>query len=75
MECRRTQIIQLRGADGIAVPTWLVLGEVVMVHIDMSLLDNGIFQTARAHPLLCAGGAGDYFTIGMQGHFDMRRPK
>ena len=75
MECRRTQIIQLQGADGSTVPTWLVLGEVVMVHIDTSLLDNGIFQTARARPLLRAGGAGDYFTISMQGHLDMRRPK
>ncbi|MDH1254270.1 flavin reductase family protein [Comamonas thiooxydans] len=75
MECRRTQIIQLQGADGIAVPTWLVLGEVVMVHIDTSLLENGIFQTALARPLLRAGGAGDYFTINMEGHLDMRRPK
>jgi len=75
MECRRTQIIQLQGADGVAVPTWLVLGEVVKVHIDTSLLDNGIFQTARAQPLLRAGGPGDYFTIGMNGYLNMRRPK
>ena len=28
-ECRVTQVIQLQGANGDAVPTWLVLGEVV----------------------------------------------
>lgn len=75
MECKLTQILQLQGADGAQVPTWLILGEVVMVHIDHSLLDNGIFQTARSRPLLRAGGAGAYFTINAQAQFDMRRPR
>lgn len=75
MECRCTQIIQLQGADGTQVPTWLILGEVLMVHIDHSLLENGIFQTARARPLLRAGGAGDYFTIGMKEYREIRRPR
>ena len=46
-ECRLSQCIQLTTADGNPVDTWLVLGEVVAVHIDESLLDNGIYQTAR----------------------------
>lgn len=75
MECRCTQIIQLQGADGTQVPTWLILGEVVMVHIDQSLLENGIFQTARARPLLRAGGPGDYFSVSMQEYLEMRRPR
>ena len=33
-ECRLTQLIQLQGADGVKVDTWLVLGEVVAIHID-----------------------------------------
>src|SRR5690606_26313146 len=37
-ECRLTQIVQLQGADGALVPTWLILGEVVAVHIARHLL-------------------------------------
>ena len=33
-ECRLSQIIQLQSADGDVVDSWLVLGEVVAVHID-----------------------------------------
>ena len=41
-ECRLTQLIQLQRADGETVPTWLVLGVVVGVHIDRSLLKDGV---------------------------------
>ena len=75
MECRCTQIIQLQGADGVQVPTWLVLGEVVMVHIDERLLKDGIYQTAAGQPLLRGGGPGDYFTISEAGKRVMMRPR
>jgi flavin reductase (DIM6/NTAB) family NADH-FMN oxidoreductase RutF len=73
-ECRVTQIVQLQGADGTPVPTWLTFGEVVAVHIDKSLLKNGIYETAAARPILRAGGPGDYFEIGPDQLFRMRRP-
>ena len=47
-ECRTTQIVQLQGADGAKVPTWLVLGEVVAVHIAQRLLKDGVYDTAGA---------------------------
>ena len=72
MECRRTQVLQITGADGQAVPTWLVLGEVVAVHIDRALLTNGVYDTAAAQPVLRGGGAGDYFALGER--FQMFRP-
>ena len=37
-ECRCTQIVQLQTTSGDTVPTWLVLGEVVAVHIGKRLL-------------------------------------
>ncbi|WP_230772747.1 flavin reductase family protein [Sphingomonas sp. Leaf4] len=74
-ECRLTQIVQLTDAGGGAIPTWLVLGEVVHVHIDRSLLDDGIYQTARARPILRGGGAGDYFEVGEDARFVMDRPR
>jgi flavin reductase (DIM6/NTAB) family NADH-FMN oxidoreductase RutF len=74
MECRLTQVVQLRRADGETVPTWLVLGEVVGVHIDAALLKDGIYDTAAARPILRGGGPADYFAIGPEQLFRMFRP-
>ena len=74
MECRLTQVVQLQRADGETVPTWLVLGEVVGVHIDATLLRDGIYDTAAAQPILRGGGPADYFTIGPEQLFKMFRP-
>ena len=74
-ECRVTQIVQLEGADGTRTETWLTLGEVVAVHIDSALLENGIYDTAAARPVLRGGGAGDYFAIGPEQLFRMKRPR
>jgi flavin reductase (DIM6/NTAB) family NADH-FMN oxidoreductase RutF len=74
MECRLSQLIQLQDAGGGRVPTWLVLGEVVGVHIDASLLKDGVYDTAAAEPILRGGGPADYFTIGPEQLFRMFRP-
>ncbi len=73
-ECRLSQCIQLTSADGVAIETWLVLGEVVAVHIDESLLKDGIYQTALANPVLRAGGPSAYYTIEASHRFDLIRP-
>lgn len=74
-ECRCTQIVQLQGLDQHAVNTWLVLGEVVGVHIALHLLVDGVYDTARAGHVLRGGGPGDYFRIGPEQLFHMWRPK
>ena len=74
-ECRVTQILQLEGINREKVPTWLVLGEVVAVHIDRALLKDGIYDTAAAGHILRGGGAGDYFTVGPEQLFQMSRPR
>jgi flavin reductase (DIM6/NTAB) family NADH-FMN oxidoreductase RutF len=74
-ECRLTQLIQLHGADGKQVDTWLVLGEVVGVHISKALLKDGIYDTAAGRPILRGGGPADYFEIGAEARFRMPRPK
>jgi flavin reductase (DIM6/NTAB) family NADH-FMN oxidoreductase RutF len=73
-ECKVTQIVQLRGSDGVAVPTWLVLGEVVAVHIARHLLPGGRYDTALAEPVLRGGGPGDYFEVLASARFVMNRP-
>ena len=74
-ECKVTQMTQLQGLDGEKVATWLVLGEVVCVHIDKRLLKNGIYDTAGAGHILRGGGPADYFTVGVEQLFQMHRPK
>ena len=74
-ECRSTQILQLQGIDGEAVPTWLILGEVVAVHIDQALLKDGVYDTAGAGHVLRGGGPADYFTVGPEQLFRMHRPR
>lgn len=73
-ECRLTQIVQLQGADGGKVQTWLVLGEVVAVHIERHLLVDGIYDTAGSQTILRAGRLGDYAEIRPEAMFEMLRP-
>lgn len=75
LECRVTQVQQLAGADGVAVDTWLVMGEVVAVHIDRALLPEGRYDTAAARPILRGGGPADYFEITPDALFKMHRPR
>ncbi len=75
MECRLTQIVQLQTAAGAAISSWLVLGEVVGVHIAESLLKDGVYDTANARHILRGGGPGDYFRVEPESLFRMFRPK
>ncbi|ALB62174.1 Nitrilotriacetate monooxygenase component B [Cronobacter condimenti 1330] len=73
-ECRLSQYLQLTSASGELIDSWLVLGEVVAVHIDESLLEDGIYQTAKAQPILRAGGPSAYYGIDESQRFDLIRP-
>jgi flavin reductase (DIM6/NTAB) family NADH-FMN oxidoreductase RutF len=74
-ECKVTQIIQLQRADKENVPSWLIMGEVVAVHIAKRLLKEGIYDTAAGEPILRGGGPGDYFQVTPESLFTMYRPK
>jgi flavin reductase (DIM6/NTAB) family NADH-FMN oxidoreductase RutF len=73
-ECRLTEIVHLKRASGEATNNWLVIGEVVGVHIARCVLDDGIYHTATAEPIMRAGGPADYFGIDAAQLFKMRRP-
>lgn len=73
-ECRLTELLQLKDARGLAIDTWLVLGEVVTVHIDKALLDQGVYDTVAAQPILRGGGPADYFMVEERQRFHMTRP-
>ena len=74
MECRVSQIVRLTAADGTPAPSWMVFGEVVGVHIDEALLDEGVYQTGRARPIMRGGGTADYFEVSEANLFRMARP-
>ena len=73
-ECKVSDIVRLKGADGKAADAWLTLGEVVAVHIDKAMIKDGVYQTAAARPIVRAGRRGDYFEIKPENMFEMVRP-
>jgi flavin reductase (DIM6/NTAB) family NADH-FMN oxidoreductase RutF len=73
-ECKVSDIVRLKGADGKAANAWLTLGEVVAVHIDKAMIKDGVYQTAAARPIMRAGRRGDYFEIKPENMFEMVRP-
>jgi len=73
-ECKCTEIIQIKGASGEKAQTWLVLGEVIQIHINKDLLKDGIYETAEAGHVLRGGGPADYFTIGKEQLLKLYRP-
>ena len=75
-ECKLTQCIQLKNAEGAVINNWLVLGEVIAVHIHCELLNaEGVYQTATAQPILRGGGPSAYYQITDDLRFDLLRPK
>lgn len=75
MECKTTQVIQLQSANNEECQSWLVLGEVVGVHIDRSALKGGIYDTAAMQPVMRGGGPSDYFSVSELQKFQLFRPK
>ena len=74
-ECKLTQLIRLEGLDKVPTQTWLVLGEVVGVHIARQFLRDGVYDTAAAQPILRGGGPADYFAVTPDNLFRMFRPR
>ncbi|AKE40396.1 Flavin reductase like domain [Corynebacterium kutscheri] len=72
-ECLLTQIEQLKDASGKVTESVMVFGEVIGVHLDRSMIDDGLFITERAEPLLRSGGAETYFRITAESRIDYRR--
>jgi hypothetical protein len=44
------------------------------VHLDRSLIIDGVYDTVAARPVLRGGGLADYFTISKDAKFSMTRP-
>lgn len=73
MECKVIDIVQFRNTAGEKVGGWLVLGEVVAVYIDKTLLKDGVYQTAEAYPIMRSGGLNDYVQVSPDNVFQIAR--
>ena len=73
-ECKVTEIVQLKDHKGSPVQSWLVLGEVVGVHIRRALIKDGVFDTFGAQIIMRGGGPSAYAEIRPDNRFDMVRP-
>jgi flavin reductase (DIM6/NTAB) family NADH-FMN oxidoreductase RutF len=73
-ECKTSDIINLRAADGTPTASWMVIAEVIAVHIHPSLLKDGMFDTFGAGIIQRAGGPTAYAEISPADRFDLRRP-
>jgi flavin reductase (DIM6/NTAB) family NADH-FMN oxidoreductase RutF len=74
LECRVCQIVQLATSAQSVIDSWFITGEVVAVHIDETLISNGVLSTLAARPILRGGGQADYFNLSASQYFAMHRP-
>jgi flavin reductase (DIM6/NTAB) family NADH-FMN oxidoreductase RutF len=72
LECKCVSIQRLQGIGGVESSNYMVLGQIVGVHIDPAFLNDGIFDTAAARPLGRCGYRGDYAEV--TSLFEMVRP-
>ena len=72
MECRLVQVQQLTDLAGASIEAYLVIGQVVQVHINEACLVDGLFDIKRARTIARCGYRGDYVEAGET--FEMLRP-
>lgn len=72
LECKCVSIQQLQGLGGVPSSNYMVIGQIVGVHIDPAYLKDGLFDTAGASPLGRCGYRGDYVAVNRL--FEMVRP-
>jgi flavin reductase (DIM6/NTAB) family NADH-FMN oxidoreductase RutF len=73
LECKLLQIVHLHDLDGAPIDQYVVIGQVVGVHIANAYLVDGIFDLVAAQPIMRAGYQSDYVEI--SNSFKMVRPK
>jgi flavin reductase (DIM6/NTAB) family NADH-FMN oxidoreductase RutF len=72
MECKVVQHVQLHDISGRPVEQYLVIGQVVGVHLDEAAIVDGVVDTAALRPIARCGGPADYAVV--ERVFRMLRP-
>lgn len=55
LECRHLQTVRLQDLDGKSASSWLVIGQVVGVHIDDRCIRDGLVQMSELRPIARLG--------------------
>jgi flavin reductase (DIM6/NTAB) family NADH-FMN oxidoreductase RutF len=72
MECRVVHAVELHDVDGRPADQFLVVGQVVGVHLDERFVSGGRVDTAAIRPIARCGYLGDYTVVDEL--FEMLRP-
>ncbi|HTX32749.1 MAG TPA: flavin reductase family protein [Solirubrobacteraceae bacterium] len=72
MECQVVHHVELQDIDGRPADQYLVIGQVVGVHLAEGALVDGTVDTAALRPIARCGGPGDYAVV--ERTFQMLRP-
>jgi flavin reductase (DIM6/NTAB) family NADH-FMN oxidoreductase RutF len=72
MECRVVHTTELHDVDGRPADQYLTVGQVVGVHLDESVIVDGIVRTDALQPVARLGGPADYAVVTET--FQMYRP-
>lgn len=72
LECKVTEIFELKDMKGAAVKRFLVLGQVIGIHIDEAYMENGMVQITKMKPIARCGYQ-DYTVLDRV--FAIRRPE
>jgi flavin reductase (DIM6/NTAB) family NADH-FMN oxidoreductase RutF len=73
LECQWLRTIQLEDRDGRKMDQYLVLGQVIGVHIDDRFIKDGLVDTAAMRPIMRSGYM-DYFVATPETKFSIQRP-
>lgn len=73
LECKWLRTIRLETVEGRAMDQYLVLGQVVGVHIEDRFIVDGLVDTAAMRPIM-RGGYMDYFVATPETKFSIPRP-
>ena len=63
MECKVVQASELQDLDGRGVDQYLIIGQVVGIHLDESAIIDGIVDTAQLRSIARCGGLTDYAVV------------
>ena len=72
MECRVVHQVELHDLNGRPANQFLVVGQVVGVHLDESAIHDDVVETAALEPVARLGGPSDYAVV--REIFRMNRP-
>jgi flavin reductase (DIM6/NTAB) family NADH-FMN oxidoreductase RutF len=74
LECKWLQTVPLHDLEGKALQAYIVLGQVVGIHIDERFIKDGLLDTAAMRPIARAGYH-EYFVSTPETKFSLRRPR